>query len=893
MPGSYVPAYSVGPLIGLTVNGVLCLLCLAILFTYSHYRPLKSLLFFYLSLSVYFLGFVIYGYQQSEQSIILGYRLMLVALCFAPVTWIWFALALQNVRAGAWAWAALIFATMLACTLILVEHPAVLGPPLKYQEVAKVWHPNAYVFRPVIYTFDLVVVLLTMFFFWFRWWPAPGKPAYVRAVVAGLALWFLGGLHDAAYALQWPTPFHQPIMWLGSVWLSLCLALALAFHVRGLEDALRASEAKFSKAFAANPDGLTIATLEDGRFLEVNEAFLVFAGYKRGEVLGKTSQDLGLWGEPDTREGLLARLVRKGEVRDWEVVLRNSSGQGRDVLLSAELIPFGANNAVLCVIRDVTDRKRVEDELARHRLHLEDLVDERTRELVTANAELSREIAERRRTEEALRQSRANLQTMFDSLYDFLFVFDEDGRIMLINPQVIDRLGYAEFELLGQEAIMLHPADRREEAVRLMSDIAAGLMDRNHLPLMAKDGAVIPVETRITRGLWGDRPALFGISRDISERVRSQEVLRQLAAGVAHNFNNLLAAILGNAQAAEGLLKRTPPELDRLGRLLDNVVYSALSGRGVVKRLAAFVGGQRPGEDIQGACEVEEVVAAALEIAQTAFLRATSENILFETDLASGLHARVPRDELMEICLNLIRNAMEAMPQGGVLSVRSGFEQDQAFVSFTDSGSGMDQQTLDHIFEPFFTTKGVKGQGLGLASSRGMIRSYGGEIEAASQPGQGSCFTVRLGVGGEAPALEGIPPDQDRPPAGTTVLLVEDEYLVAMGARSLLEEAGLVVALASRVSEAVETLETFTPQVVLCDLGLPDGSGWDVARLLALRCQTQNIAQPPLIILTGWTSDPLPFEHPQDVPSAWGVLHKPVEKDTLLKTLAQAVRALP
>lgn len=129
--------------------------------------------------------------------------------------------------------------------------------------------------------------------------------------MAGLAIWFLGGLHDAAYALQLPTPFDRPVMWLGSVWLSLCQALA--FHVQGLEDALRVSEAKFSKAFAANPNGLTIATLQEEIFLEVNEAFLSFTGLSRPEVLGRDCEGLGLWADPDDRQRFLDRM-RGGRV---------------------------------------------------------------------------------------------------------------------------------------------------------------------------------------------------------------------------------------------------------------------------------------------------------------------------------------------------------------------------------------------------------------------------------------------------------------------------------------------------------------------------------------------------------------------------------------------------
>lgn len=887
----FVPNYSVGPLIGLVVNGLLALLCLVVLITYRSYRPLKFLLLFYVALSAYFLGFTMYGYQFSERSIINWYRLMLLALCFAPVAWVWFACSLQGIRPGPWAWFCLGLALFLSVALLTVEHPLVLGGPLDWQSHAGVWHPQSLIFRPLIYTYDLLVVMVTIILFWFRWWRGPGKPAYVRAILAGLSLWFFGGFHDAIWALHVDTGLGGPVMWLGSVWLSLCLALAMAYHMRDLDNSAQVSRAMFSKAFALNPDGLVITSLEDGAFLEANEAFLRMVGLKREQVVGRLFQDLGIrLGEGPGQQAWLGQLASQVSQRDREVQLTLPRGKVLAVLWSAEVIQFGGKSSVLTVIHDVTERKRVEKELDKHRHHLEDLVTERTTELSQANQELQREIAERRRTEEALRQSRADLQTLFDSLQDFLLVLDDQGCILAVNPPVTQRLGYSAQELIGSRMLLLHPANRQEEASAVVAAVLDGSSDRSNIPLMAKDGGLVPVETRITPGRWGERKVFFGVSRDISERQRAQEVLRQLAAGVAHNFNNLLAAILGNAQAAEAELRHEEPELSRLRQLLDNVVLGALSGRGLVQRMAAYVGGRRPQQEVNEDADVAEVAAAAVKIAQAAWRpQSPKYRVEFARSLEPGLRVAVQRSELMEVCLNLIRNALEAMPKGGRLSVSARAQDDQICLEFGDTGLGMDAETTRRIFEPFFSTKGVAGQGLGLASSRGIVRAYGGDISVQSAPGQGTTFAISLP---QRPAS--APPPQtemDLPElkAEGKVLLVEDEALVAMGVRAMLEEAGYTVCLASRVAEALEALDRFQPDLVLSDLGLPDGTGWDVALEVTRSPRPEGARPVPFVLVTGWTTDPGLMDPPPGAPQAWAVLQKPVDRSMLLFTLGQAL----
>jgi CheY-like chemotaxis protein len=287
--------------------------------------------------------------------------------------------------------------------------------------------------------------------------------------------------------------------------------------------------------------------------------------------------------------------------------------------------------------------------------------------------------------------------------------------------------------------------------------------------------------------------------------------------------------------------------------------------------------------------DVAEVAAATVKIAQAAWRPLAQARVEFITDLQPGLWVGVQRDELMEVCLNLLRNALEAMPKGGRLTVVAATEDDQAVIRFCDTGLGMGPETAQRLFEPFFSTKGVAGQGLGLASSRGIVRAYGGDITLQSQPDQGTTFIVTLPLG--HPSEVSAHPAQDPLQAvtGARVLMVEDEALVAMGGRALLEEAGYQVFLTGNVAEAVEALTSFRPQLVLCDLGLPDGNGWEVAASLDQERQASGAQPIPFILVTGWTTDPSLSAPPAAVPPAFAVLHKPVDRSLLLFTVAQAL----
>jgi CheY-like chemotaxis protein/anti-sigma regulatory factor (Ser/Thr protein kinase) len=309
---------------------------------------------------------------------------------------------------------------------------------------------------------------------------------------------------------------------------------------------------------------------------------------------------------------------------------------------------------------------------------------------------------------------------------------------------------------------------------------------------------------------------------------------------------------------------------------LHNALTSAASGREVVARLGAHVGGTlRSGS--REPLEIAPVVRAALDMAAHGWPRPSGRRVEVEQRLEDEVFVWGRRGELTEVFLNLIKNALECMPGGGRLEVEQGQDDGLVWVSFRDTGHGMDAKTLERAFDPFFSTKGLGGQGLGLSSSRGVLEALHGSLSAESSPGTGSTFVVRL-PRAAAPGGE-LAPSARPAGSGKAVLLVEDEGLVALGLEAMLADAGYGVRRAEGVAQAKEELARRRPDLVLCDLALPDGSGWEVADA----ARRAGEAPPGFILLTGWAEQRLDGRRAAEADL---VLYKPVEREALLSALA-------
>src|SRR5215213_928403 len=352
------------------------------------------------------------------------------------------------------------------------------------------------------------------------------------------------------------------------------------------------------------------------------------------------------------------------------------------------------------------------------------------------------------------------------------------------------------------------------------------------------------------------------------ERIREQfsqieklSALGELASGVAHDFNNTLAGILGRAQ----LLQRTN-DAEKVKRGLDIIIKTAEDGAKTVKRIQDFAR-QRRDHNFE-LVYVDQILMDASEITRPRWKTcAEASNIHITLDLQFGSNAMVMGDdsELREVLVNMVFNAIDAMPEGGTLSLITQAVDESVIIKIVDTGVGMYPEVRSRIFDPFFTTKGKAGLGLGLAVSFGIIRRHGGNIEVDSQYGKGTEFRITLPVaklgeksvqqveqvetvGAVAPAVTHAEPLvqlSERP--RTRMLVVDDEDFVRELLGEILEGEGCDVYLAESGSEALSAFRDMQFDGVFTDVGMPGMSGWELAREIR-----QINAGIPIAVITGW-----------------------------------------
>jgi PAS domain S-box-containing protein len=625
---------------------------------------------------------------------------------------------------------------------------------------------------------------------------------------------------------------------------------------------------------------------------------VVFVSPSIREILGvEDISNLGAWFEQVHPEDLprvlksnlkafiTNRFSETGRV--WHQ--KSNSWRWIQVMATGIHDPKGKPAFVNGIMIDVTDRVKAEQALAKSRERLGQEVALRTAKLEATNRQLQQEFAERERAEEAFRESEERFRRAFERAGVGMALINPEGRFLQVNRFLCDLLGRKAEDMVGKD---FQRFTYQEDVPRNYADFRALAEGKREYLFFEKrylhnDGHLIwvTVNFSVVRDSFGRPVYIVAHIQDINDRKRAEEALLQLAAGVAHNFNNVLMAILGNAQAAQQAFADENPKFQQVAHLLDNVVQGARGGRDVVHRLSRFVGRRQGAYSPAEVVDFSDLLHSLRKSLPGIWPQFAEGNLKLELTVDKELYVTGVRGELMEVLLNIIKNAVEAMPNGGTLYISSRVEGDMVHITFRDTGRGVEQDELIRLFDPFFTTKGVAGQGLGLAVSKGIIQSHGGTILAESPPGQGLSLTISLPLTASSPLKPEPAERMAAPETSLNLLLVEDEGLVAMGIQALLGEAGHQVRRADCLSQALNELESFEPNLVLCDLGLPDGSGWEVVGRLRAKMESLAMDEVPILVVSGWSDDQLdPLPHGMKPPA--GFLHKPVDRRLLLEKVS-------
>jgi PAS domain S-box-containing protein len=535
------------------------------------------------------------------------------------------------------------------------------------------------------------------------------------------------------------------------------------------EAAQAASERRTRALFEGIEDAVFVHDL-DGRILDANPSACRRLGYTREEVLRLTTADID---DPSFAVGYRDRLeeqLREGHLRT-EGRHRTKAGRIIPVDINTSTIQLEDQKVVLAVIRDITERKALE---------------ETRRQFAEAQLKNSWEIEAKNR---ALVQSEARYRQLTEGCRDAIVVADQRGLIVVFNPAAQETFGYTAAEAIGQALTLLIPkAFRDRHSVgfeRYLKTRDPRVVGRTiELRGLRKNGEEFPLEIALSAVEVAGELQFIGSIRDQTEQQRMRAVLMQteklasiglLSAGVAHEINNPLAYIGNNLAVLErdsrGILElmaayesardALPSEVcqriqaiseeldwpyvrDNLGRMLARTREGVQRVANIVHNLRGLARTAPPKLE---SVFLSDLVAGAMEMVQGRVRRDHIE-VRFEHGATRKLPC-VP-SQIGQVMLNLLVNAIQAIeetgrPEGGLVRVVTGEAADEQYVEFHDNGCGIPEDVLPRLFDPFFTTKTVgEGTGLGLSISHGIVTGHGGRIEVRSTPRDGTCFRVCL-----------------------------------------------------------------------------------------------------------------------------------------------------
>jgi CheY-like chemotaxis protein len=408
--------------------------------------------------------------------------------------------------------------------------------------------------------------------------------------------------------------------------------------------------------------------------------------------------------------------------------------------------------------------------------------------------------------------------------------------------------------------------------------------------VVRKDGTKKYVEVSISlkKDALGKPIGFRGITRDITDRKRIEEQLFQaeklravgeMASGVAHDFNNALAAILGNTQIL--LYTAQDEESKETLKIIEKVAKDSSQ---TVRRLQDFTRKPVPQELFK--VDINAIVKDSIEItkpkwkdeAQSRGIRIEIVSNLEDIPFGSG-----SASELREVFTNIIFNAIEAMHEGGKIEIRTFRKKRDVFVQISDTGVGITEETKKKIFEPFFTTKPFTNTGLGLSMSYGIVKRFGGEIEVGSKVGQGATFTIILPIGEDEREETGDSRPIKKARKARILVIDDDEFVRSVLSRTLVQ-ADHQVTVAENGGKGVQIFKEGEFDLVLTDLGMPGMSGWEVCRMIR-----EISPHTPVGMITGWGE-----ERDQSKMEEYGLdffISKPFDLAQILNVVAETMES--
>ncbi|BDA80032.1 hypothetical protein LPTSP3_g29620 [Leptospira kobayashii] len=698
------------------------------------------------------------------------------------------------------------------------------------------------------------------------------------------------------------------------------------------------SEEKFKKTFFSNPSFMILSEQKSGIIVEANLAWTEIFGYSLEETIGRNSVDLGIL-ELESRAQLLEILEKDKKLKNFEINIKNKSGETKTVLSSAEIFPYKGETYILITGIDVSERRKLEEDLKIEKQRLTDILegtnvgiwewniptgevflDERWANMLgyklaelgetnlntltkfTLKDDLNRineimghhlkgespyyeaefrmkhkfghtiwvldrakvtkwsedkeplfmhgtrqDISERKRHEASLIKNEIRLKTILATIIDALLIIDQNGIIQKCNLATEKTFGYTESELVGQNVKILMPEpDHSQHDQYLKRYHTTGIKKiigyGRQIIGRRKNGENFPAELSVTEWEFSGEKYFTGTIRDISNKIKVEEQLKQsqklealgqIAGGIAHDFNNILAIVSGNLELIQ---RKIIDKGEQFTKQIGSALKAVERGSQLTQKLLAFA---RKQPVVPTLVEINQVISNMHEILE----RVIGKHIQIQFNFYNKpLYLFLDKNDMENTILNLAINARDAMENTGRLIITidqvqknilpelqnsPDLQENYAEISVIDTGKGIPPNVLEKIYEPFFTTKAVgQGTGLGLSMIYTFVKHFNGHIKVYSEVDVGTSFKLYFPIMEESPKKENPAAEEKSSNSSGEkysehVLLVDDEEGIIDIAESLLSDLGFAVTAVLSADDALKLLQKESFDLLISDIMMP------------------------------------------------------------------------
>ncbi len=506
---------------------------------------------------------------------------------------------------------------------------------------------------------------------------------------------------------------------------------------------------------------------------------------------------------------------------------------------------------------------------------------------------------EKGEVENKLRVSELRYKTLIDNMIDVVFTADKELNITSINLASQRVFEYSSEEARGLSFYDLVHKEDRKKIVDCIKGAFAGrreFLEGYEFRIKTKSGQIkdIQLNAKMDYDESGEVTLFEGVVRDITGRKEFEQKLFQIdklnalglqSSGIAHDFNNILGIILGYLDIVKMGIKG---EDEKVLDSLNIIEKAARDGAEIVDKIQQFSRIKKEHENVEKLIDLVEIIDEALKFTMPRWkTEAQSKGVEYEVVkhnfTTSKYRARCKPSELREVVINIINNSIDAMPNGGKIELSVKADGDNAVISISDNGSGIDDDIKEKVFDPFFTTKGVKRSGLGMSLSYSIMTRYDGEIRIDSSPGKGTTMHLKMPLCYTEVAHHEEVETGDVAGHSANILVIEDEEVILDMMRVVLESRGHNVFVAQDSSVGMKMYENNVYDIVLCDLAMPKSNGWQVARFIKESDTVRKKPKTPVVLITGYELDTDAIDYRSE--GVDYILNKPIEFAELHKII--------